>query len=333
MATKRSFAVLGAGSWGTALALQLARTGHEVHLWGHLDSEIDPLIADRENKFYLPGCPFPENITPTTNLGLAIANSRDILIVVPSHVLRLVLTQIKPLLSSTQKVNWATKGFELDTGLLPHQVVNVVLGKGHQGCVISGPTFAKEVGKGLPSALTIASEDQKLAKRLAKQMSNEHFRAYTSKDITGVEVGGAVKNVIAIAAGGCDGLGFGVNARVALITRGLSEIMRLGKKLGAKNNTFMGLSGMGDLVLTCSDDQSRNRRMGLALAAGKGIEAAQKEIQQVVEGVQAAKAVHQMALKLGIEMPIAEQVYKVIYENLLPQDAFANLMNRELRKE
>ncbi len=333
MAKKKSFAVLGAGSWGTALALQLARTGHDVHLWGHLDSQVDPLIQDKENKFYLPGCPLPDSIVPTTNLELAIASNRDILIVVPSHVLRLVLEQIKPLLRNEQKVNWATKGFELDTGLLPHQVVNVVLGKGHQGAVISGPTFAKEVGAALPSALTIASEDKKLAKRLAKQMSNDHFRAYTSKDITGVEVGGAVKNVIAIAAGGCDGLGFGVNARVALITRGLAEVMRLGQKLGAKSSTFRGLSGMGDLVLTCSDNQSRNRRMGLALAAGKGIQAAQDEIQQVVEGVQAAKAVHQMAIKLGIEMPIAEQVYKVIYEDLAPQDAFANLMGRQLGSE
>jgi len=157
MAKKRSFAVLGAGSWGTALALQLARTGHDVHLWGHLEDQVDPLIKDKENKFYLPGCPLPENITPTTNLELAISSSRDILIVVPSHVLRVVLEQIRPLLSNKQKVNWATKGFELDTGLLPHQVVNVVLGKAHQGCVISGPTFAKEVGAALPSALTIAS--------------------------------------------------------------------------------------------------------------------------------------------------------------------------------
>ncbi|MBT8142390.1 MAG: NAD(P)-dependent glycerol-3-phosphate dehydrogenase, partial [Gammaproteobacteria bacterium] len=237
MARNRSFAVLGAGSWGTALALQLARTDHEVHLWGHLESEINPLIADRENKFYLPGCPLPDNITATTNLGLAIANSRDILIVVPSHVLRIVLEQIKPLLREKQRVNWATKGFELDSGLLPHQVVNVVLGKGHQGCVISGPTFAKEVGAGLPSALTIASEDKKLAKRIAKQMSNDHFRAYTSKDITGVEIGGAVKNVIAIAAGTCDGLGYGDNAKSALMTRGIVEMTRFGQGLEAEPAT------------------------------------------------------------------------------------------------
>jgi glycerol-3-phosphate dehydrogenase (NAD(P)+) len=333
MATSHSFAVLGAGSWGTALALQLARTGHEVHIWGHLESEIDPLIVERENKFYLPGCPFPDNITATTNLGLAIANSRDILIVVPSHVLRIVLEQIKPMLRDKQKVNWATKGFELDSGLLPHQVVDEVLGRGHLGCVLSGPTFAKEVGAGMPSALTIASHDSKLAKRIAGQISNQQFRAYTSKDITGVEVGGAVKNVIAIAAGGCDGLGFGTNARVALITRGLTEVMRLGKKLGAKRRTFMGLAGMGDLVLTCSDDQSRNRRMGLALAAGQGIEAAKKEIQQVVEGVQAAKAVYQMAQKHNLDLPIVEQVYKVIYEDLAPQEAFENLMQRELGTE
>jgi len=202
------------------------------------------------------------------------------------------------------RVTWATKGFELETGLLPHHVVEEVLGKEHVTAVMSGPTFAKEVGAGMPTLITVASKNQDYAKLIARYLSDDNFRVYRTKDVVGVEVGGAVKNVIAIAAGISDGVGFGANARVALINRGLVEMMRLGKKLGAKRDTFMGLAGMGDLVLTCTDNQSRNRRMGLALASGKGIDEAAKEIGQVVEGVKAAKAVWQMAQKLGIEMPI-----------------------------
>lgn len=199
--------------------------------------------------------------------------------------------------------------------------------------VLSGPTFAKEVGEGLPTALTVASDDTAFADDLARSLSGERFRAYTSSDMIGVEVGGAVKNVLAIGAGISDGLGFGANTRIALITRGLAEMTRLGLAIGAKQDTFLGLAGMGDLVLTCTDDQSRNRRMGLLLAGGKSIDDAQKEIQQVVEGVKAARAVHEVSLQTEVEMPICEQIYRVLYEGLSPKDAVVALMSRTLKPE
>jgi glycerol-3-phosphate dehydrogenase (NAD(P)+) len=252
---------------------------------------------------------------------------------VPSHGLRDTLAQIKPMLTPESRICWATKGFELSTGKLPHQVAAEVLGPEFPVAVLSGPTFAKEVGAGLPTAMTIASNDGDFAKDLAEAISSDNFRAYTSDDIIGVEVGGAVKNALAIGAGMSDGLGFGANTRIALINRGLVELMRLGVALGAKKETFMGLAGMGDLVLTCTDDLSRNRRMGLALAAGKTVEEAQEEIQQVVEGVKAAKAVHDVAEELGIEMPIANQVYRILYEGVAPREAVEALMTRELKPE
>ena len=231
------------------------------------------------------------------------------------------------------RVCWATKGFELSTGKLPHQVAREVLGPDIPVAVLSGPTFAQEVGAGLPTAMTIASHDHDYARALAETISSDTFRAYTSDDIIGVEVGGAVKNALAIGAGMSDGLGFGANTRIALINRGLVELMRLGVALGAKKETFMGLAGMGDLVLTCTDNLSRNRRTGLALAAGKTIEEAQEEIQQVVEGVKAAKAVHEVAENLGIEMPIVNQVYSIIYKGVSPRDAVEALMRRAIKAE
>jgi glycerol-3-phosphate dehydrogenase (NAD(P)+) len=237
------------------------------------------------------------------------------------------------MLREDSRVCWATKGFELSTGKLPHQVAAEVLGPDFPVAVLSGPTFAKEVGAGLPSAMTIASNDNEFAKALAVAISSDNFRAYTSDDLVGVEVGGAVKNALAIGAGMSDGLGFGANTRIALINRGLVELMRLGVALGARKETFMGLAGMGDLVLTCTDNLSRNRRMGLALAAGKTVEEAQEEIQQVVEGVKAAKAVHDVAERLGIEMPIANQVYRILYEGAAPREAVEALMGRELKPE
>ncbi|MFQ5608903.1 MAG: NAD(P)H-dependent glycerol-3-phosphate dehydrogenase, partial [Woeseiaceae bacterium] len=227
----------------------------------------------------------------------------------------------------------ATKGFELHSGKLPHRVAAEVLGDACPVAVLSGPTFAKEVGEGLPTAMTVAANDPTFAKELAVVLSGENFRAYTSDDMVGVEVGGAVKNVLAIAAGMCDGLGFGANSRVALITRGLVEMTRLGVALGANRETFMGLAGMGDLVLTCTDDLSRNRRMGLALASGKSVDETRAEIQQVVEGVMAAEAVMEVANDLGIEMPICQQVYRILYENASPMEAVGALMGRELKSE
>ena len=247
--------------------------------------------------------------------------------------MRDTLTAALPFLGKESRVCWATKGFELHSGKLPHQVAREVLGEDRPVAVLSGPTFAKEVAEGLPTAMTIAASDKDFGQALARAISGQNFRAYTSDDFIGVEVGGAVKNVLAIGAGMSDGLGFGANARVALITRGLVELTRLGVALGAKHETMMGLAGMGDLVLTCTDNLSRNRRMGLALASGKSVAEAQEEIQQVVEGVLAAEAVKEVADKLNIEMPICHQVYRILYEGASPREAVGALMGRQLKPE
>lgn len=251
----------------------------------------------------------------------------------PSHGLRETLVRVKPLLKGDERISWATKGFELSTGRLPHQVAGEVLGSEIPMAVLSGPTFAKEVGACLPTAMTVAANDPEFATDLAAALSGSNFRAYTSDDMIGVEVGGAIKNVLAIGAGLSDGLGFGANTRIALINRGLAEMTRLGVALGAKQETFMGLAGMGDLVLTCTDNLSRNRRMGLALASGKTVEEAQEEIQQVVEGVLAAKAVHEVAIKLGVETPICDEIYRILYEGVPPEEAVRSLMGRALGAE
>jgi glycerol-3-phosphate dehydrogenase (NAD(P)+) len=269
---------------------------------------LEAMVEDRENVRYLPGIKFPPNLVPCPDLGECLSGVRDILVVVPSHGLRGTLTT-------------------------PHQVAAEVLGEDRPVAVLSGPTFAKEVAEGLPTAMTIASNNAEFGQSLATAISGKNFRAYTSNDFIGVEVGGAIKNVLAIGAGMCDGLGFGANARVALITRGLVELTRLGVALGAKQETMMGLAGMGDLVLTCTDNLSRNRRMGLALASGKTVEEAQEEIQQVVEGVLAAEAVKEVADNLGIEMPICHQVYRILYEGASPLEAVGALMGRELKSE
>ncbi len=290
-------------------------------------------MADRENARYLPDTSFPANLIACPDLAECLGDARDILLAVPSHGLRETLTAIRPLLGPRSRVCWATKGFELHSGKLPHQVATEVLGSDRPVAVLSGPTFAKEVGEGLPTAMTIAANNNDFAKSLAVALSGDKFRAYTSDDMVGVEVGGAIKNVLAIGAGISDGLGFGANTRIALITRGLVEMTRLGVALGANQKTFMGLAGMGDLVLTCTDNLSRNRRMGLALAAGKTIEETQDEIKQVVEGVLAAEAVMEVADKLKIEMPICHQVYRILYEGALPREAVGALMGRELKSE
>jgi glycerol-3-phosphate dehydrogenase (NAD(P)+) len=332
-ATKPCVAVLGSGSWGTALAVHLARTGHRTILWGIETEELDAMARDRVNARYLPGVTLPDGVEIEHDFARAVTQANQLLVVVPSHAFREVLERVKPLLQPGQRVAWATKGFELATGKLPHDVAAEVLGPSVPTAVLSGPTFAKEVGAGLPSAMTVASKDLDYAMQLARSISGEKFRAYASDDMIGVEVGGATKNVLAIGAGISDGLGFGANTRVALITRGLAEMMRLGVALGADKDTFMGLAGLGDLVLTCTDDQSRNRRCGLLLAAGKTSAEAQAEIRQVVEGVLAARAVHDVARRLGVEMPISEQIYRVLYEGLAPRDAVVALMTRTIRSE
>ena len=330
---KQAIAVIGAGSWGTALAMQFARSGRRVRLWGRDESQLDTMTADRSNTRYLPGVDFPENLIVEPDLNACLAGVRDVLVSVPSHGLRDTLTQIAPLLENDARVCWATKGFELSTGKLPHQVAMEILGESRPMAVLSGPTFATEVGQGLPTAMTIAANDPDFAGELATTLSGNNFRAYTSGDILGVEVGGAVKNVLAIGAGISDGLGFGANTRIALINRGLVEMTRLGVALGASPDTFMGLAGMGDLVLTCTDDQSRNRRMGLALAAGKTVEEAQEEIQQVVEGVLAARAVREVAQANDVVMPICDEIYRILYEGVSPREAVGALMGRALKPE
>ncbi len=328
-----SVAVIGAGSWGTALALQLARRGHDVRLWGRDRKQLEAMQADGENQRYLPDARFPDSLQAVVELDTCLAGASIVLVSVPSHGLRETLTRIKPQLTDSVRICWATKGFELTTGKLPHQVAAEVLGEKRAMAVLSGPTFAREVGDGLPTAMTIAASDDDFAADLAQAFSGDNFRAYTSSDMVGVEVGGAVKNVLAIGAGISDGLGFGANTRIAMINRGLVEMTRLGVALGARQETFMGLAGMGDLVLTCTDNLSRNRRMGLLLAAGRTIEEAQIEIQQVVEGVLAAKAVKEVADKLGVEMPICQQVYSILYEDVPASVAVGMLMSRALKPE
>jgi glycerol-3-phosphate dehydrogenase (NAD(P)+) len=327
-------AVVGAGSWGTALAIQLARSGRSVRLGGVLDLDLREEMAHiGENRRYLPGADFPPSLVAHPDLEQCLADIRDVLVVVPNHGLRDTLTAVRGLLQDDARVCWATKGFELHTGKLPHQVAGEVLGADTPMAVLSGPTFAKEVAAGLPTAMTIAANDSAFADDLAVALSGQNFRAYTSDDMIGVEVGGAVKNVLAIGAGMSDGLGFGANTRIALINRGLVEMTRLGLALGAKKETFMGLACMGDLVLTCTDNLSRNRRMGLAIASGKTVEQAKAEIQQVVEGVLAAEAVMEVSRKLDIEMPICHEIYRILYEDASPRESVAALMGRELKRE
>ncbi len=334
MQTRRAepMTVIGAGSWGTALAILLAREGHPTQLWGRDGAQLDAMRLVRRNMRYLPEAAFPEALRIAVDLPKALKNSRDALIAVPSHAFRATLESIRPHLDSHARIAWATKGFEIATGLLPHQVVREVLGA-TPGAVLSGPTFAKEVGAGLPTAMTIASADESFAKELALSLSGPSFRAYTQTDIMGVEVGGAVKNVIAIGSGIADGMGYGANTRVALIARGLAEMMRLGVKLGASRETFMGLAGLGDLVLTCTDDQSRNRRFGMALGRGESPTSAQSAIHQVVEGVSAARAVYQVAQRLQVDMPICREIYGIMYENKPVRSAVQALMGREVRSE
>jgi glycerol-3-phosphate dehydrogenase (NAD(P)+) len=296
-------------------------------------SELEPLPADRENKRFLPGCPFPEPLGVEFELAKLVSECNDLLVVVPSHGFRRTLELIAAAKPKKLRLAWATKGFEIESGKLLHEVAREVLGEDVPFAVLSGPTFAKEVARGMPTAVTIASNDTRFAADLAQAVASPSFRAYTSDDLAGVEVGGTVKNIIAIGTGISDGLGFGANARAALITRGLAEITRLGLKLGARPETFQGLAGLGDLVLTCTDDQSRNRRMGLGLASGKSVQQVAKDIGQVVEGVYAAEAVHVLAERLKVDMPICEQLFRILHRGQDPRAAVEALMRRALKQE
>lgn len=322
-------AVLGAGSWGTALAVLLAGNGVPTWLWGNEPEHMQRLGRERRNSAYLPDASFPNGLLTSADLEAVLGQVRDLLVVVPSHAFREVLERVRPHLRPDMRVAWASKGLEPDSARPLHEVAEAVLGGRCPTAVVSGPTFAREVARGLPTAVTVASREEEFARDLALRLHSPRFRVYLSRDRVGVEVGGAVKNVLAIAAGIADGLGFGANTRAALITRGLAEMMRLGVAAGGSRETFMGLAGLGDLVLTCTDDQSRNRRMGLALAAGRTVSEARAEIGQVVEGIGTAREVARFAARVGVEMPICGQVCRVLFDGLSPAIAVERLLARE----
>lgn len=329
-----SMSVIGAGSYGTALAITLARNGHKVVLWGHNAQHQAQLQADRCNAAFLPDVPFPDTLSLETSLAAAIGASRDLLVVVPSHVFGDVLEQIKPHLRADSRLVWATKGLEKETGRLLQDVAREILGNTIPLAVISGPTFAKELAAGLPTAIALAATDTLFADDLQQLLHcGKSFRVYNNPDFIGVQLGGAVKNVIAIGAGMSDGIGFGANARTALITRGLAEMSRLGAALGADPTTFMGMAGLGDLVLTCTDNQSRNRRFGMMLGQGADVEGAQKTIGQVVEGFRNTKEVKALAARYGVEMPITEQIYQVLYCGKNAREAALSLLGRTRKDE
>ena len=312
--------------------MQLARNDLRVNLWGHERAHVERLQAQRENSEYLPGFALPSNIHPEHDLRSAIAHCRFVLIAIPSKGFRALLQQLKPMLDEDVAIFWASKGFEIETGLLLHEVIDEEM-PGFRYGVVSGPTFASEVARGLPAAIACAGNHEPTTAAFAERLRGHHFRAYTSPDIVGVELGGALKNVLAIAVGVADGLGFGANTRAALMTRGLSEIMRLGTCLGAQQETLMGLAGLGDMILTCTDNQSRNRRFGLALGQGKSLAQAEIDVGQTVEGVRAAKAIHNKALQLELDLPIIREVYRVLYEGKNPRDAVRDLEKRPQGRE
>ena len=333
VANGKSIAVLGAGSWGTALAIHLARSGNAVTLWGNEPEHIEQLKLDRKNQQFLPDIKFPDTLMLNSQIKEVVADADLLLIVIPSYAFRSFLSKYSALITERHSIIWASKGLEENTAKLLHQVIAEELPQCKNQAVISGPTFAKEVANNLPTAITVASSSESFASEVSQCLHSGNFRAYTSSDVIGVELGGALKNVLAIASGIADGLGYGANTRAALITRGLKEIMRLGEVMGGQRETFMGLAGMGDLVLTCTDNQSRNRQMGLLLAQGKQHAQIREEIGQEVEGVRTAREAKRLIDQYGIELPILEQVYKVLYENVSPKDAVKYLLGRKSKSE
>lgn len=330
--------VVGAGSWGTALARLLAVNGYPVELWSYEEEIADQINRDRENKIFLPGVPLPVSIEPTTRLSTVLEQKDLLVLAVPSHFFRNVLNQMMPFLSRIKKdCLWisATKGIENDTLLTMSGVLKELLPPEYHpfiGC-LSGPTFAKEVSRDLPTAVSLASGVEKTALKAQEYLSNTTFRVYTNLDLLGVELGGALKNVIALAVGISDGLQLGHNARAALITRGLAEICRLGEKMGASRPTFFGLAGIGDLVLTCTGDLSRNRTVGLRLGQGEKLAAILSTMTMVAEGIKTTRAAHQLAIREKIEMPIVSQIYGILYEDWDPRQAVRDLMTRDLKAE
>jgi glycerol-3-phosphate dehydrogenase (NAD(P)+) len=318
-------ALLGAGSWGTAIAIHLAKAGNTVFLWGHNPKHIAQLQQQRTNQRYLPGIPFPDSLHPISDLTQCQEKATDVILAVPSHAFEALIKQLEPPVSG---ISWLTKGLNPADNQLLSQVVARYWGDHFPTAIISGPSFAAEVAKGLPTALTLASNNSFYQKKLQRLFHYDNLRTYLSHDLIGVQLCGTVKNVIAIACGISDGLGYGANARAALITRGLVELRRLGLALGAQEKTFQGLAGLGDMVLTCTDNQSRNRRFGLLLGQGHAAAEAEKSIGQVVEGKHNARQVCELSESLQIEMPICTQVFLLLENSITPQDAVVNLMSR-----
>lgn len=333
-------AVIGAGSWGTALTKPLGDLGHTVSLWARRQEHVDELKNSRRNSAYLPDFTLPEAITPVADLREAVAGHAIILMVVPTHVFREVFTGLEPYLENNAIVISASKGIENDSLLTMTQVMEDVLASsvkaGERNIrlgVLSGPSFAKEVAAGLPTAVTVASQDKEAAIFVQRALSTHLFRVYAATDVIGLELGGALKNIVAIGAGICDGLGYGTNTRAALITRGLAEITRLGLSMGADPLTFSGLGGLGDLVLTCTGDLSRNRMVGLKLGQGKKLSTILAEMNMVAEGVKTTRSAWNLAKRVGVEMPILEQVYLVLYQDKPCRDAVMDLLGRSLKEE
>jgi glycerol-3-phosphate dehydrogenase (NAD(P)+) len=318
--------IVGAGAWGTALAISLA-TNHRVTLWARDAAQIEAMHITRYNQHYLPEILLPADLKLSSDFAAALAVADLAIIAVPTSALREILHQLVRL-SRRFGVVWLCKGFEAETAKLPHQVVAEVLPDGYQYGVLSGPSFAQEVARGFPTALTLASADQEFARNTAQALHHAYLRIYASNDMVGVEVGGAVKNVMAIAAGICDGMGLGHNARAALLTRGLAEITRLGLKLGGRSETLSGLSGVGDLILTCTGDLSRNRQVGLLLVQQHELPEILRRLGHVAEGVYTVREVHHLAQRLGVAMPICEAVYRILYEHVPAADMVATLLNR-----
>ncbi len=332
-ASSPAVAVLGAGSWGTALAILLARNGIATRLWDRDAEHTGHLQQQRCNQHYLPGIELPAGLEAVADLQRALDAANVVLVAVPSSGFRQVLQQVRAQAGSSFNLVWASKGLEPDSGKFLHQVVAEELPDCSAAAVLSGPSFAMEVARGLPTAVTIASQNADFAASAVQLFHCDRFRAYSSDDVIGVELGGSIKNVLAIAAGISDGLGYGANARAALITRGLAEIMRLGTRLGGQRETFMGLAGVGDLVLTCTDDQSRNRRLGLALGRGTELQQAVRDIGQAIEGLHTARVLDALANKNHIDMPITRQVKRILYDGEEPAAAVQALLTREARPE
>jgi len=327
--------VVGAGAWGTALANLLAEKGFQVDLWAYETEVCVDIMESRQNKLFLPDIRLSENLRPSNNLGEVAAGKEILLLVMPSHVFRSISVNLVHYPSEKTIIVSASKGIENKTHLTMTGVLQQLLPPRlhDQIAAISGPSFAKEVAKRIPTAITVAARRSKVAEKIQATFATPYFRVYTSHDVIGAELGGAVKNVMAIAAGISDGLGLGLNTRAALITRGVAEIQRLGSRLGANPKTFMGMAGMGDLVLTCTGTLSRNWTVGNKLGHGMKLDSIISETRTVAEGVKTTKSVYNMSQKLGVEMPIVEQVYRILYEDLDPKEALNILMSRVLRHE